>query len=765
MGQWRGTCELWAAVWLLLLVVLSVPASAAALPPVPLRAGEDAPPLAPYVGYFQPGTQSDLPLVPNPPEERLLRVTSRDIQFGAAGGDVLAFVRVKNVSARGGSWIFTTGRGTLTAFALYRIGQDGPPRLLLDGSDRSQVRENLFAYQAFSHDLSLAPGESATLAFHMRTEGSTWMPLAIQTFPSFFADRRENLVLVAAVVAAALILILFNVIFYAITGKREFVWLGAAQLVFTLNTVHAEGYLTIFLLHDWPLLAQWIGEILRSLYAVLMVQFGRIFLETRRNFPRSDLMMKTAIGCGLLFLGSALLALALGEEGWTELRFACWIYLALVGFALPPVAIAAYRQLGGEYWPLVLSWTSLAGFILYGAIAMSGLIGGLPVSWHLIGPVGLAECALATLALGLHLRSLQQERLASGVALQASLERQVITSREAARLAEERASALAAVRDQERLLHASGHDSRQVLVALNAVADYASANAGQPIPPQVLGMIRSSAAYLRDIVDTTRSAPIVAYDGSNLVALGQFGADQPLRQLEKIYAPLLARRQVRLDVTCPQDLSVLSDRALLARALSNLVSNAARFTAEGTVILSACADQDCILFAVQDTGPGLPAGIAEKLRDGSGSHLPSGDGQGSGSGLRSCARIAAALSGELILRPAPHGGTLAAIAVPLLQPAGHRKPLDLAGLRKGLPDIMLIDLDAPAERQRWSDGASAAPDVPAVGLATDASAQTRDLARNAGLSLVLTRPFDAAVLEHPLVRALQARGAPSPARS
>lgn len=768
MGHFRG---LWRAAMFALvlgaaLAVSALPqhaqaASAQYIPHVPLQAGEDAPPLAPFIRFMEPGTLADLPLVSQPPPERLREVASDDIQFGQAGSEVLAFVRLRNISDQAGSWIFTTGRGSLTEFSLYSIEPGNPPRLVMDGADRQQVRENLFEYQAFSHNFSLEPGQELVLAFHMRTEGSTWMPLAVQTFPSFFAARRENIALVSGVVSGALILILFNVIFFAITGKREFAWLGAAQVVFTINTIHAEGYTTIFLLHDRPLLAQWLGEIMRALYAVLMIQFGRVFLDTRRNFPRVDWLMKAAIAVGIAFIVAAEVAVAIGQDGWTGLRLACWAYLGVVSFALPWVAIAAYRKLGRQYWPLVLSWTSLAGFIVYAAIAMSGLVSNLPITWHLIGPVGLFECALATLALGLHLRVLQTERLQAGVELQESLRRQIETSRAAARLAEERASAMAAVRDQDRLLHASGHDSRQVLLALNAVADYAETDAGQGIPGHVVGMIRSSASYLRDIVDTTRSAPILAYDGSNLVALGQFHADQPLRQLEKIHAPLLLKKGVTCRVTCEDGLRLVSDRSLLTRALSNLVSNAVRFTDAGEVEISAIPLVDRIAFSVRDTGRGMDQELLDRIMADRNWHMPSGDGQGSGTGLSSVRRITGALRGELAIRSEPGLGTEVTLSIPLFLPRDTAAPMDLDGLRAELPDIELIDLDAgpgaPLVRQSGGTGRGA------VGIASDTTAQTRDLAHSANLHLILTRPLTGAMLRHPILAAI--RAAPDPAQS
>src|SRR3546814_6553463 len=69
-----------------------------------------------------------------------------------------------------------------------------------------------------------------------------YMPIRIQTYGSFFKDRRANVAMVSGVVIGIAVLIFLNFLFFSITGHREFIWLGVAQGFFALNTVLAEGY-------------------------------------------------------------------------------------------------------------------------------------------------------------------------------------------------------------------------------------------------------------------------------------------------------------------------------------------------------------------------------------------------------------------------------------------------------------------------------------------------------------------------------------------
>src|SRR3546814_5501984 len=87
------------------------------------------------------------------------------------------------------------------------------------------------------------PGQEKLLLVDFLSENSTYMPIRIQTYGSFFKDRRANVAMVSGVVIGIAVLIFLNFLFFSITGHREFIWLGVAQGFFALNTVLAEGYI------------------------------------------------------------------------------------------------------------------------------------------------------------------------------------------------------------------------------------------------------------------------------------------------------------------------------------------------------------------------------------------------------------------------------------------------------------------------------------------------------------------------------------------
>jgi signal transduction histidine kinase len=63
-----------------------------------------------------------------------------------------------------------------------------------------------------------------------------------------------------------------------------------------------------------------------------------------------------------------------------------------------------------------------------------------------------------------------------------------------------------------------------------------------------------------------------------------------------------------------EPLTVFGDRDLLAGALANLVENALKYTGSGARIhLRAAREGDAVVLSVRDNGPGVPAGVLERL--------------------------------------------------------------------------------------------------------------------------------------------------------
>jgi two-component system, OmpR family, phosphate regulon sensor histidine kinase PhoR len=120
---------------------------------------------------------------------------------------------------------------------------------------------------------------------------------------------------------------------------------------------------------------------------------------------------------------------------------------------------------------------------------------------------------------------------------------------------------------------------------------------------------------------------------------------------------------VKLEITCPKNLAVLSSEVLVEQAVANIAENAAKYTRTGQVVISARRVDDAVEICVGDTGPGIVA--AERPKVFSRFYRPEeGASTGFGLGLAIVRAAVDALGGQIELDSAPDVGTLIRLRLP-----------------------------------------------------------------------------------------------------
>ena len=300
----------------------------------------------------------------------------------------------------------------------------------------------------------------------------------------------------------------------------------------------------------------------------------------------------------------------------------------------------------GEFWQL----THVPGqrTIEVSANTLPG--GGLVLSWH-----DVTEREAAALALVEANESLER-RVAERTAELTRLNHDLANARE---------SAEAANIGKTRFLAAVGHD---ILQPLNAARLYSSSlkerAEGQPLA-EMAGHIDASLESVEDIL-----AAVLAISRLDAGALtpnvSVFSIASLFERLEVEFQPLAASKGLKLKVVSSQ-FAVKSDFNLLRRLLQNLVSNALKYTAKGSVTLDARLDKGEIVISVEDTGCGMSEEeqtvAFEEFR-----RLEAGKkaAPGLGLGLSIVRRLAATLDHELECQSSGHGTTFK-LRVPLAE--------------------------------------------------------------------------------------------------
>jgi CheY-like chemotaxis protein len=138
-----------------------------------------------------------------------------------------------------------------------------------------------------------------------------------------------------------------------------------------------------------------------------------------------------------------------------------------------------------------------------------------------------------------------------------------------------------------------------------------------------------------------------------------------------IVQPLLEKKRLTLQVYMPEELpQVYCDRTRISQVILNLVSNAARFTDQGSITVSAQRQDQSIVISVADTGPGILPEDAQRIFEPfcQGSSNPWRDQKGSGLGLSISKQFVELHGGQMWLESQPGQGSNFFFNLPLTSP-------------------------------------------------------------------------------------------------
>ena len=148
-----------------------------------------------------------------------------------------------------------------------------------------------------------------------------------------------------------------------------------------------------------------------------------------------------------------------------------------------------------------------------------------------------------------------------------------------------------------------------------------------------------------------------------------FAPRQIVRQLEALFGAVATQKNLRLEVQIDAAIPdlVMGDSTRIIQILTNLVGNAIKFTAEGEVRLELSAIEGGILFAIRDTGIGIPADklhdIFEAFRQADGSTTRRYG--GTGLGLAISKRLTEVMGGKIEVSSQLGRGSCFAVYLPL----------------------------------------------------------------------------------------------------
>ncbi|MFS0868194.1 ATP-binding protein [Microbacterium sp. 179-B 1A2 NHS] len=221
-------------------------------------------------------------------------------------------------------------------------------------------------------------------------------------------------------------------------------------------------------------------------------------------------------------------------------------------------------------------------------------------------------------------------------------------------------------RQREDFVTATSHELR---TPATNILGYSELLVGADLPDDEADWARAvhrSATRLKSLLDdlhhsvATTDAPAQALSVDDLIA-----------EVRSTHLPDADSAGTTIATPPPTQLVADANSADARRALGSLVSNAVKFSARGTVTISASRQGDCIVISVDDDGPGMTAETLANAfeRFYRGAEAEARSSAGMGLGLANARELAQRNRGDVRLESAPGRGVRAS----LILPAAHRE--------------------------------------------------------------------------------------------
>lgn len=259
-------------------------------------------------------------------------------------------------------------------------------------------------------------------------------------------------------------------------------------------------------------------------------------------------------------------------------------------------------------------------------------------------------------------------------------------------------SAEAATQAKSRFLAMMSHEIRTPLNGIlgfsELLLDDSSLTSKQKTDVQT---IHASGQLLLSIINDILDFSKIEADKID-VRIGEVRMEESLQESLELFGILAQQNNDRMEYKIHPGVPevIYTDKLRLRQILSNLISNAVKFTNNGQVLVEVMPPQgerpDLLLFRVSDTGPGIPPQFRPKLFQ-SFSQLDSSDTRqhgGTGLGLAITRQLAHLLGGEVWLEDSEKGAVFA-FTIQMHPAADKEHPVEKTSSTKEVsPDMGII---------------------------------------------------------------------------
>jgi len=236
-------------------------------------------------------------------------------------------------------------------------------------------------------------------------------------------------------------------------------------------------------------------------------------------------------------------------------------------------------------------------------------------------------------------------------------------------LLDARLEAEAASQAKSNFLAVVSHEVRTPLNGILGMAQIMDAGPLEPLQAERLQVVRRSGEMLLTILNDVLDLAKIEAGRIELESI-EFELSQTLSSTVECFAPLANAKGLRFDVDIATAHGLYrGDPTRVRQIVSNLISNALKFTETGSISLSASYGDGALLLSVADTGIGIPADKLAQLfsRFFQADQSTTRRFGGTGLGLAICRDLASLMGGDIQVRSEFGVGSTFTARLPLLR--------------------------------------------------------------------------------------------------
>ncbi|MGB2248620.1 MAG: 7TM diverse intracellular signaling domain-containing protein [Alcanivorax sediminis] len=572
-------------------------------------------------------------------------------------------VTVRNQNPQFTEWFLRIDYAMLGEVDVYQL--DGGGTIISHyqaGMDRDfSVRSGEYPIPAFP--VSLPAGLDSDFYIRVSSAHSIQLPLSIMTREEFESHFLTRTLVQGIFFGGMLVMILYNLSLFFTIKEKVYLMYVCWSVAITLYLAILQGYAHLYLWPHSPLVSSHIIHFLLPLLVLLPSLFTLHFLSLKEKAPRLAVWMKGLIVTGtLLFLAAP----------FTSREFLIPIsVIAILVMDVSILLVGLLRSRTGD--PDARIFTVAWACFIIGAASMAlnkyGLVPRNTLTENLLQVGVFVEVVVLSLALARRINRLKEAHSDS------------IRDRAIAEMEAFKAGARNHAKSE--FLATMSHEIRTPMNGIMGMTDLLRRTA----------LTQQQAQYVSTIYQSTQSLLTVINDilDYSRIESGKLELDFQDIALESIvddcvrlFALRSSEKQVPLYIHIDSRVPdiIRTDPIRLKQILTNLLSNAFKFTERGSVSLHVTLKQpvnsnnQCMLMIeVVDTGTGLDEGQQATLFESVSEVRHMGDQKGAGLGLVICKRLSDLLGGNIGVSSSVGRGATFWLSLPVKVAQSSPKPV------------------------------------------------------------------------------------------